>query len=223
VVDGRYERTPLHFAAANGHADLCVALLSLGADLNVRDRYGLTPLNLAAQYGTVHVCSALLESGANVDVFGGFDRDDDSEIIGIETSVSNGADRIIAEVAEINDGAKLPGGRWLIGFTPLAQAACHEHRALVELLLKYGANPNLADFRGDTPLHLLSTHDWSRSKEIVEMLIEHGADVDAMNNKAYRPDDFANAEFADAFNAAREERQEKLSALRNAAECRYDD
>ena len=44
-------KTPLHFAAQQGHADVCVALLVNGADKNPRHKSGRTPLHLAAYLG----------------------------------------------------------------------------------------------------------------------------------------------------------------------------
>ena len=39
--------TPLHFAAAEGYADLAELLIAHGADVNIRDGLGCTPLRWA--------------------------------------------------------------------------------------------------------------------------------------------------------------------------------
>ena len=44
-------KTPLHFAAQQGHSDVCLALLVNGADKNPRHKSGRTPLHLAAYLG----------------------------------------------------------------------------------------------------------------------------------------------------------------------------
>lgn len=54
-------------------------------------------------------------------------------------------------------------------------AVSYEHRTLVEMLLHMGADPNLADADGDTPLHLCE------SAEIAQTLIAAGANPHARN------------------------------------------
>jgi ankyrin repeat protein len=49
----------------------------------------------------------------------------------------------------------------------------------VEILLDYGANPNLQDFEGATPLHIAGDEN---SAEIVSMLVSRGADPSIRNS-----------------------------------------
>ncbi|KAJ8668030.1 hypothetical protein QAD02_009693 [Eretmocerus hayati] len=48
----------------------------------------------------------------------------------------------------------------------------------IELLLKYGADPNARDYRNNTPLHFMFDSDYP---EIIEILVNHGADINAQN------------------------------------------
>ena len=54
-----YGRTPILWAAENGHADVVGLLMELGADIQKEDNYGRTPLHSAAANGRVEVVRRL--------------------------------------------------------------------------------------------------------------------------------------------------------------------
>ena len=54
----------------------------------------------------------------------------------------------------------------------------------VKLLLDHGADVNVKDEDGETPLFCASNNG---HKEIVKLLLEHGADVNAKNNYGNSP------------------------------------
>ncbi len=61
--------------------------------------------------------------------------------------------------------------------SPLALAAFHGHKTVVETLLAHKANVNVTTFSGkETPLYLASLSGY---KNVMEVLIAHGADVNA--------------------------------------------
>ena len=57
--------TPLHWAALEGHAEICKILLDNHVEKNPRTNDGRTPLNIAASKGHFKVCQVLLQN--NVD------------------------------------------------------------------------------------------------------------------------------------------------------------
>lgn len=65
-------RTPLHYAALEGHASEVVRLLAEGSDPDAPDAQGFVPLHFAAQEFHPEVVRALLEGGARVDVANSF-------------------------------------------------------------------------------------------------------------------------------------------------------
>jgi cytohesin len=67
--DTRSQRgwTALHVAAANGHSMTCKALLNAGAEINDTDPEGGTPLHLAACAGSNDTITTLLDAGAEID------------------------------------------------------------------------------------------------------------------------------------------------------------
>ena len=60
--------------------------------------------------------------------------------------------------------------------------ACIERKAdLINILLNAGADPNIATTNGNTCLHAAATYDVPQ--EVVQTIIDHGADVNATNKK----------------------------------------
>lgn len=61
--------TPLHFAAANNHSDICKILINKGnADINVQNRTGDTPLHCAVVNDRAKTTRMLLELGADITI-----------------------------------------------------------------------------------------------------------------------------------------------------------
>ncbi|KAL7304503.1 hypothetical protein TKK_0003294 [Trichogramma kaykai] len=84
--------------------------------------------------------------------------------------------------------------------SPLLIAAQYRHADIVEILLTHGANPNKRDAEKSTPLHALARlclcqcTDRNRFcdkrkpvDKLVQMLIDHGADIEARNRHGYTP------------------------------------
>jgi ankyrin repeat protein len=54
----------------------------------------------------------------------------------------------------------------------------------MELLLSHGANPNLPNSEGQTPLHMAAKGNHTKA---IEILLKHGAQVNARDTKGYTP------------------------------------
>ena len=74
------------------------------------------------------------------------------------------------------------------GFTPLHWA---KNIALVELLISAGADVNVKDYKGDTPLHRAV---WMDNIELAKLLIASGTDVNAKDNYGETPLHLAKSE-----------------------------
>lgn len=145
-------KTPLFAAAAKGHASVIRVLLAHEADINARDDWGGTPLHRAAGEGETRAAEALLEAGADVDALDSYQR----------TPLCWAVDR---------DGTS----RWSTPFRWDRHETVESTRVVVLLLLR-GANPNVSDRNGGTPLH------WAAERgnaDIARALLAKGAKVDA--------------------------------------------
>ncbi len=71
---------------------------------------------------------------------------------------------------------------------PIQSAAAAGHAKIVDLLLKYGADPNIREQGGYTPLHAAAQNG---DVEMIKTLIYGGADLDAKSNDGKIPLDVA--------------------------------
>ena len=63
--------------------------------------------------------------------------------------------------------------------TPLHIAACHNHRHVVRVLVKFGANISSKTLNGSTPLHSAAA---CGALEVTDQLVYHGAILDAADD-----------------------------------------
>jgi len=170
-------RTPLHFAAANGHVETARMLLAGGAPINAQessDLYGSgpTPLQRACLRGHLAVCRLLVDAGADVNMAGS-----------VGPSLHRAVIKGDLEMAQslIRGGANLRAFDRQ-GQMPLHVATRRGALAMVNLLLDCGADINAesgpnrlpnSDYRmgSETPLDLAVE---SRRGEIAAFLVSRG-------------------------------------------------
>eukprot|EP00232_Nephroselmis_pyriformis_P027558 CAMPEP_0182864532 /NCGR_PEP_ID=MMETSP0034_2-20130328/7219_1 /TAXON_ID=156128 /ORGANISM="Nephroselmis pyriformis, Strain CCMP717" /LENGTH=152 /DNA_ID=CAMNT_0024996791 /DNA_START=177 /DNA_END=632 /DNA_ORIENTATION=- len=68
------DRTALHMACANGHADIVKRLVDAGADLSVSNAEKNTPLHWACLNGKVEVVKVLMDASASPSALNSADR-----------------------------------------------------------------------------------------------------------------------------------------------------
>ena len=181
----KWKRTPLHRAAGNNANPAVIGtLLKAGADLEARTKKKRTPLHLAASGNkNPAVIETLLKAGADLEA-----RDKGKANWGKYTPLhwaarSNENPAVIETL--LKAGADLEARTNWGKYTPLHWAVLdNKNPAVIEALLQAGANQNARDIGGDTPLHNASRE---YVPEIMKMLIEHGADMLAFNEKGKTP------------------------------------
>ena len=85
----------------------------------------------------------------------------------------------------------------------------------VKAALEHGADVNAADEKGDTPLH---GGAWRGSNEIVQLLVDRGARLDAVNRNGFTPLQVANGE--EFTSAGLQRRPETVALLRELMTAR---
>lgn len=158
----------IHIAAESGDLDTVRLMLEQGVDVNLRDRNGNTPLFLASRWGHFQVAQFLVQCGADVNI------------------------------------------KCAKGSTPLWAAANKKAIEIIHLLLENGAEMNLAaasvlddmsffknyfETGGDVNkkigknglslIHVVASKGAKR--EIIELLIANGANVNERNEKGWTP------------------------------------
>lgn len=90
---------------------------------------------------------------------------------------------LVQKGANINPADKRYG-------SPLFRAVMHNRQDdrlnIIEFLLARGADVNIRDPRGETPLHV-AARKGEGERKVIEMLVEHGADINARNARGETP------------------------------------
>ena len=166
-------RTPLSWAAANGHDIVVKQLLETDVDVDAQGASGQTPLSWAAENGHSVVVKQLLKAGVDVE------PEDDSGRTPISWAAANGHTAVVIQLLET--GSIEPDARDNYGRTPLSLAADNGHTAAVKLLLETGrVDLNAQDNDGRTPL-------WWAAESGHSAVVKHliGADVDVNPKDGY--------------------------------------
>lgn len=180
IQDSR-QRTPVCYAAKNGHKAAVGLLLERNCQPGMVDVVGWTPIFWATIKGHEAVVRLILENGIQIE------QKDENQCTALWIAAFEGHESIVRLL--LDHGADIETadqhGRGI-----LSMAAVRDHQAVVRTLLDRGAKVESMDRFGRTPLYwsLLPRVSGSGRTRIVEMLLEHHAMVnDRCTSRGHTP------------------------------------
>lgn len=201
-------RTPLHIAVENKQFEAAKALVGLRAKVNARSDTGQTPLHVAARTGSSALVALLLGNQANPNARDNFDSTplllatqplDDDPFQGLSEqdararfrSPQQRASTVAAQEEQLKlvkllvDHRADVNARNRAGASCVSQAVLNLNARILELLVRAGADPNVADpTTRATPLHMAAARGLQSS---VALLLEAKAEINAKDARGETP------------------------------------
>lgn len=151
---------PLHIAAQSGRWVVAEMLLKHGADINATDSKGHSPLFVALASGNSRIAELFLKQGANID----------ADALLREAAVAGISDRDVMDFL-VKHGADV-NKVYADGKTPLILGIENSHRLVTKSLIGRGAEVNLKDGAGRSPLRVA---EGVGNQDIIRLLLRNGA------------------------------------------------
>ncbi|CAB0033139.1 unnamed protein product [Trichogramma brassicae] len=160
--------------------------------IDARDKLGRTPLHLALSHDYNTKAELLLRRGASpnsVDAHGSTPL----HVICKKYREEYNFVKIFFEIYDEKHLTVQIDARDNVGRTPLYWALDRRHKNVAELLLRRGADPNLADAEGLTPLHMICQKEDDKNDELLKLFfkinddIERTVQVDARDSNGSSP------------------------------------
>jgi ankyrin repeat protein len=187
TITDKEGNTALHFAALHAKTIETITLIleNKQVDINHRDELGRTALHYAIEKKNVEIVRCLVEKGADPTIhdhtgytpfhFAAYFLTD-TDVLGLLLETG---------IVDINETTSKEG------LTALHLEIIKYNVPALRFLLSKGANPNVGDENGITPLHLVAT--LAKDIDIVELFLNHpDTNVNCLDNEGRNALDYAN-------------------------------
>jgi ankyrin repeat protein len=187
--------TALHMAAHEGHLDVVNQLVTSGAALDVVDNDGWTALHKAARRGKDDIVTTLIQRGADrrirtpdkgcTALHHACVSDENNHSAAIITTLLNGIED------EDQDDRYVDMQTWDMFQTPIQIVVSKGRRIFCERILACRPDLEKKDNDGFTALHFAANLADTENAQLVKLLLEHGANLAALNNEGRTPEEDA--------------------------------
>ena len=171
-----YITTPLMLAAKSENAEIAIALIDAGAELDPRSDWDEGPLHRAARHGRPEIVNALISAGADPHTV--------TSEVGTPLHAAASQGNVAIVLALLEAGANVSTVTHGGGYTPLHVAAVGRRAEIGRVLIEAGADYDAMNTNEITPLHLAAKNG---DLVFARMLADSGADVNAGNAPRGRP------------------------------------
>jgi len=171
----------IHYAAIEGHLEVVKYLLENGANINAIGNLDYQSIHCAALEGHLEVVKYLLENGADINA-----KNSDG-YQPIHCAVFEGHLEVVKYLLE--NGADI-NAKDNVGKTPLYHAVYDCNMECIKYLILQGADVNISTEDNISPLHIAIKKN--TDLEIIQLLVEAGANINKKDNNRTRPIDLVN-------------------------------
>ncbi|KAL7297984.1 hypothetical protein TKK_0008994 [Trichogramma kaykai] len=168
--------TPLHWAVSQGNYDVATLLLNSGANVDVIDLNFMTPLHWCVRENNLEFSHKMIEAGCDIDMV----DSNGSTCLHYAVKANN-----IEMIKLLLSYGATPNCTDDQGHSPLHWAIRENRLEQVKMLIAAGADVNIMDDEDDEGLTALQIAAELGLKEIMTILLDHGADVKAKCNRGY--------------------------------------
>jgi len=169
ITGGKYNLSPLQYAAYYGQREAAQLLVSAGANVNYQDSDGSSPAHYAAMGGHTSTLEFLVSAGVDPNIKNG--RGNSPSHWAATWGHTSTLEVLVSADADPN----IKNGN---GDSPAHRAAIGGHTSTLEVLVSAGADFNIKNGRGESPAHMAAYRGHTST---LEVLVSAGADPNIKN------------------------------------------